>query len=143
MMPLYLAFAHTLTALERVTDNTNIWHQRRLDVLDELLALMPHGSGFDVEVKLARPDDDRFDDRMAFYGSYHKMDEHGGYDGWVDYEIIVTPSFIGGFDMHLKTDSDEDHDEHGDFIQDTFADALRQEVNLDSLMASVSAEPVS
>jgi hypothetical protein len=33
--------------------------------------------------------------------SFHHMNENGMYDGWTDHQIIITPSFISGFDIRV------------------------------------------
>lgn len=72
------------------------------DADDRISAMMddlPSGSGIDNGIKILL--DKCKDDKLFFKLGYHHMDEHGSYDGWTEHEVIVTPSFVGGFDLRV------------------------------------------
>jgi len=54
---------------------------------------LPSGSGFDrgttIDLNGSRAD------RIVMYTSFHHMDARGGYIGWTDHSVIVTPAFVG------------------------------------------------
>lgn len=53
--------------------------------LNKLAACLPHGSGIDADwtVTVRRNGD------VKCSASYHQMDEHGGYNGWVDFAFTL------------------------------------------------------
>ena len=54
-------------------------------------AQAPRGSGFDAGTTL---DIDASNaTKLVFITSFHHMDEHGGYDGWTEHKVVVTPAF--------------------------------------------------
>jgi len=61
--------------------------------IEELCQLLPNGSGIDSGVELIIRDCDS--EKLVFSFGFHHMDEHGGYDGWTQHTLIVTPSFSG------------------------------------------------
>lgn len=69
------------------------------ETIDKMLECLPSGSGLDSGVKfnwqLSKPN------RLLFNTSFHHMDEHGGYDGWTDHAIVVTPRFLDGYDVKV------------------------------------------
>lgn len=71
------------------------------------------GSGFDAGSFL---DLNSTSKRLIFVTSFHHMDEHGGYDGWTEHKVIVTPLFQG-FDIRV---TGRDRDGIKDYIGETF-----------------------
>lgn len=59
---------------------------------------LPSGSGFDCGTRIEL--DECTDSKLVFVTSYHHMDEHGGYDGWTEHKVIITPAFHD-FDMKI------------------------------------------
>lgn len=53
----------------------------------------PRGSGLDsgtfLDVHLSTTK------KLILVTSFHHMDEHGGYDGWTEHKVVVTPEFQG------------------------------------------------
>lgn len=66
-------------------------HTDRLSRIER--ELLPSGSGVDagtkIDLQASRSD------RIVLTASYHHMDDSGGYDGWTEHTIVVTPSFSG------------------------------------------------
>lgn len=132
--PLYIHIASAIAALhnceQRATQITTgkpdtSWVTRWRDRLAAYEQLLPSGSGFDngskIDIDSSRGDD------LWFETSFHHMDEVGGYDGWTEHTINITPSFIHGFTIEVKG---EDRGDIGDYIGDTFNSALADEVTL-------------
>lgn len=141
--PLYLALATLLQrqrnlANAHLTGNPNALAIKD-HVEDELTRLckehLPSGSGFDNGTRLAtdnctvagRP----YPGRLWFLTSFHHMDEHGGYDGWTDHTVWVSPVF-GGFDLSV---SGRDRNQIKDFIGETFHQILSMEVEYQEMPA--------
>lgn len=59
---------------------------------------LPSGSGFDSGTQVDI--DECRDDRLVLKTAFHHMDEHGGYCGWTEHTVIVTPSF-DSFDLRI------------------------------------------
>lgn len=94
------------------TDWLDIWDQ----TLDSAEEALPHGSGFDSYPKV---DLEKVSARhLVIRGSYHAMDQHGGYDGWRDYTIHVWSEFDGPAINCIGGG------EHKDYIEVTFCEAL-------------------
>lgn len=124
-MKLYAAIANCLNSLCR---QPNAEVRERIQArLDRCIDALPNGSGFDL-----RPSPEQSADLNPRYeylivGSYHKMDEHGYYDGWVDFTLRV----FAQADMCQSWDVDslyEHPDEETiDYVLDTYAEALNAE----------------
>ena len=134
MTPLYQHIARCLAAQEncRKTGNTE-WLSRHGDTINHLVNIyMPSGSGIDSGTKLdfdrSRPN------RLVFTAPYHHMNDGGMYDGWTDHDIIVTPNLsFGGFDLRI---TGRDRNQIKDYLGDTFAEALRQDITDDEYRAA-------
>jgi hypothetical protein len=84
---------------------------------------MPSGSGVDIGTKLDLGESTS--DKLVFSASFHHMDEHGGYDGWTDHKIIVTPSLQFGFNLKI---TGRDRNQIKDYLSDIFHTALTSHV---------------
>ena len=95
---------------------SGIWQERIAELCSEHL---PSGSGFDAGSKLEI--EESRGDRLIFSTSFHHMDDSGMYCGWTEHRVVVTPSFIGGFDLKVTG-----RDKNGikDYIGETFHNAL-------------------
>lgn len=138
--PLYIHIATAIAALRNCEqsdihrrlysasgqDPANVdWTQRWRDRLAAYEQLLPSGSGFDSGSKIDI-DSSRGDD-LYLETSFHHMDEGGGYDGWTEHSINLTPSFIHGFTIEVKG---ENRDEISDHIAETFQHCLMDPVTL-------------
>jgi len=83
----------------------------------------PRGSGFDngtsLDVGGTR------ENRIAFSTAFHHMDTHGGYDGWTEHQIILTPDFRWGFNLRV---TGRDRNDIKDYAANCFAHALNEDV---------------
>jgi hypothetical protein len=76
------------------------WEEKHRDSIAQIVAdHLPRGSGWDHGTTFDI--DASSTNRLVFSGSFHHMDEHGGYDGWTDHKIIITPTF-DGVDVDVK-----------------------------------------
>lgn len=76
-------------------ERNSVWADRWQERIDQLMAMLPKGSGFDNGTRLDEERSDP-DKRMVFLTAFHHMDDHGYYCGWTDHEVIVTPTLWRG-----------------------------------------------
>ena len=124
-MKIYQQIASSLAAMHncRKSGNTE-WEEKHKEcILDIVKNRLPSGSGWDIGTK--------FDfmvstsDKLVFEGSYHHMDDAGGYDGWTDHAIIVTPSLAFGFNLKIIGSNKNDIKE---YLSDIFHSVLMEKV---------------
>lgn len=79
---------------------------------------LPHGSGIDgkVTVNLSKS----HKDKIVIDFDFHCMDSNGFYAGWINYSVIVKPSFNG---IDCKITGRNYHD-NKEYLRDTFATCL-------------------
>ena len=124
-MKLYAAIANCLNSLCRQPNaEVRALIQARLD---RCIDALPNGSGFDLRPSPEQSADLNPRSEYLIVGSYHKMDEHGCYDGWVDFTLRV----FAQADLCQPWDVDslyEHPDEETiDYVLDTYAEALNAE----------------
>ena len=75
------------------------WEGKHEDKLNEIFNNLPSGSGIDSGMKFdwnkSKPE------KLIFTFGFHHMDENGGYDGWTDHTLVITPSFSSGYDLRI------------------------------------------
>jgi hypothetical protein len=89
--------------------------------------LLPSGSGFNSGSCVNQ--EKSTSEKIVINSGFHTMDEMGGYDTWIDFSIIITPSLQFGFDLKIKNISDHYRWKKyalADYIYETFDHALRQ-----------------
>ena len=74
------------------------WVDKHQDSINEILKALPHGSGIDSGVTFDQ--NKSTSEKLIFSVPFHSMNEHGYYDGWVDFTLIVTPCF-GGYNIRI------------------------------------------
>ena len=120
--PIYQAIASKVDARLRCLETGNsLWFERHTEALEKIAKEeLPSGSGFDsgttIEINESKAD------RLVLHTSYHHMDEGGGYDGWTEHDIIVTPSLI--HTINIRVTGSDIRNDIKDYIADTFYDAL-------------------
>lgn len=109
-----------------IASGNDVWRDRHEDKVNLLCEdYLPHGSGFDSGTT--------FDweqsrvNRIILHTEYHHMDECGGYDGWSEHDVIVTPGWYG---PELRI-TGRDRDGIKDYMYDVFRDCLEEEVRND------------
>lgn len=91
------------------------WESKHEDRVNEMLGALPHGSGIDAGVKFDWHDSRV--DKLVFTLGFHHMDEHGGYDGWTEHSVVVTPDFVSGFKIRI---TGRDRNMIKDYLHDLF-----------------------
>lgn len=120
-MKIYQKIAQAGDALQRCIKTGNSWADRWQETLDEIENnYLPSGSGFDSGCSIERADGKKI--VIAF--SYHNMNENGSYDGWSDYELIVTPNLALGYDMRF---TGKDRNGNKEYFGDEFSGILDME----------------
>jgi hypothetical protein len=100
-MKMYQKLATCFVARENCAKTGNDeWFEKHTNSIETILDYLPHGSGFDTDIKLDY--DASSIDRLVLYGSFHSMDEMGGYDGWIDFSVIIKPSLSFGFEARIN-----------------------------------------
>ena len=93
--------AHKLVAIENCEKSENWeWRDRHAQDLVEIVKNGPSGSGWDCGTSFDR--DKSEPNKLVFFGSFHHMDEMGGYDGWTDHTITVRPDFVSKLDIKIS-----------------------------------------
>lgn len=106
------------------------YNEHHLDRLEELLYKLPMGSGIDAGSTIAFEECKR--DKIVFNSAFHVMDSNGYYDGWIEFKVIVRPSFTG-FDLEIKPLRRKTYFNNylSDYVFDVFCDALNSEIGDD------------
>jgi len=116
----YQAIASALLSRNWAQENNlpmaDIWSDR----IEELCKnCLPSGSGIDCGTTLDM--DKSSPDKLVFNVSFHHMDEWGGYDGWTEHQVIVTPSLWAGMELRIMGRNERDIKE---YLADTYREAL-------------------
>lgn len=108
--------------LNCIKTNNHVWKEQHEDRIDTIIKdRFPSGSGFDDGAKIDYEESNG--ERLVFNSSYHTMDEYGGYDGWIDFKVIVTASLQFDFDLKVKGRFSKLNDHNSglkEYIEDTF-----------------------
>jgi len=120
-----------LNCIEKENDE---WEEKHENEIDRIIKdHLPHGSGIDSDVIIDL--DQSNGEKIVIHFSYHKMNEIGMYDGWVDCTITITASLVFEINMDIDLDCDyyEDWGEEdelmlGDYLHDLFYDELIAEI---------------
>lgn len=122
--PIYAAMAEAITAYQNcVAKGNELWANRWLDRLKQLENLLPVGSGsgfFDVHLFALY----RFKEEIRIDLSYLFTDEHGVYDGYRDYQVVIKPSLFLGVKLTVKG---RDRNDIKTYIRDVYYQALTSE----------------
>ena len=137
LIPLYLALAKLLERHKNLSRSPTLRPAMLDAVEDEIDRLvkehMPSGSGFDRGTTLNFDMCERAGDpnacphMLVFDTAFHHMDEHGGYSGWTEHKVIVTPTFLGPV---LRV-TGRDRDGIKEYIADQFHWAINHKVMAD------------
>ncbi len=123
--PLYREIAALLQAIANCRKAGNHeWLEKHSERLEELVDMLPSGSGIDNGTKLDA--DASGPHKLVFTLGYHHMNDAGMYDGWTEHKLTVTPSF-DGIDLHI---SGRDRNGIKEYLYETYHYALTQEVEI-------------
>lgn len=99
------------------------WFDRHKAHGNGIVGLLPSGSGIDCGTALdwaaSKPN------RLVFIVSFHHMDGNGGYDGWTEHSIIVTPDLASSFELRI---TGRDRNEIKEYLAETYDSALRSDI---------------
>ena len=86
----------------------------------EMLEHLPHGSGIDADLSATIVSDDHVEVVLP----YHKMNEVGMYDGWIDFFVTILRRKDGTWAVDKVFPSPEEDEGIADYIGDTVYYAL-------------------
>ena len=105
-----------------IESGNQAWEETWDKRIDEYMASAPSGSGWDEGTRLGE-----WNGRtIVFFGSFHHMDEGGGYDGWTEHIIRVNPSLACGFDLTI---SGRNRNDIKEYLSEMFSTWLDEEVD--------------
>jgi len=113
-----------LSSANQACEKAAEWIDRHADKVEDLVKeFLPSGGGFDSGTKFLG--DKSTPNKLVFRADFHHMNDGGFYCGWSEHEVIITPSFVGGFSMKV---TGRDRRQIKDYIADTFHHALSAEI---------------
>jgi hypothetical protein len=119
---LYSELSGLIDAITRCTPDMGNRH--KLTIANLIKQHLPSGSGFDngtaIDVSKSHAE------KLVFTTSFHHMND-GGYDGWTDHTVTVTPSFQG---INIRI-SGRNRNDIKDAIHEAFDVALKTDVTYD------------
>lgn len=122
---IYQAIAATAQAKKNCIDTGNeIWEDKHNETLEELEKLLPSGSGIDTGTTINI--EKTTDKKIVLKTAFHHMDEIGGYDGWTEHEITITPNFNG---INIKV-SGRNRNDIKEYLHEVFSNTLSQATTL-------------
>ena len=123
--PLYRVLASLVDARRTCKIEGNVeWFGRHGERIEHLVRTgLPSGAGFDNGTTLDL--DASTGEKLVFHTSFHHMTESGVYDGWTEHRIVVTPSLVHRFKLHI---GGSNRGEIKDLIAQSFEYDLSKEV---------------
>ena len=103
---------------------SNEWKDKHEESINDMCKALPHGSGMDglCEIRLNYCKKDK----IVFFVEFHHMNQNGYYTNWTEHNIIITPSFIHGFDMQITGVNKNDIK---DYLHQTFSEVFSLNTN--------------
>jgi len=95
-----------------------------LPLIERFLKALPSGSGFDAEWLVEIRGNSRQETVLELYTSYHRMDEHGFYTGWIRVHIKV---YFERDDFSVSLDPEDELLQ--DYIEDIIGGILDNVLN--------------
>ena len=102
------------------------WLAKHRGNLVRVCRFLPSGSGIDNGTKLVEISTSP--ERIKLTCGFHHMDEHGGYDGWTEHAVYVTPSFSG---INVRVTGSNNRNDINDYLHDVFSHTLEECVRFD------------
>ena len=131
-MKLYKYLAKNINWYKRIKDKPDMDEKYINQAMINLIRgydMLPQGSGIDSGLHI---DFDKSNDsKIVIEASYHCMDEYGGYDGWIDFSVIITPSLENDFDLYIVGYFSDRHSKYAhvkDYLEDIFQYALSEDI---------------
>lgn len=96
-MKLYQKIARALQAMENCKDEFQERHNNTILGIER--DYFPHGSGLDGDCLINV--DRSTKDKIIIEFDYHCMNDNGYYDGWLRFDLILTPELSFGFNSKI------------------------------------------
>jgi len=100
--------------------------------------LLPSGSGFDagcrLDFEVSTPN------RIVIRADFHHMNGDGGYTGWTEHMVVITPSLAFGFEVKV---TGRNQNLIKDYIADVFIQALMHEFDFTEKMKEIFSNGVA
>ncbi len=136
-MKLYKKVATVLQAMENCKKKNNAeWFYKHGQTLDSIeKEHFPSGSGFDGNCIINHMESK--ENKLVIYYEWHCMNDHGYYDGWLNFDLIVTPDLQHDFNLHIvkyrhnmnqKYRVNKYWDILEDYFYDTWNEVLEREI---------------
>ena len=128
MKKVYQALAGKIIAVGNCINSQNTeWQSKHEDAIAEIIKQSaPSGSGIDAGTKFDIGDNLKFNgQKLVFQTAYHHMNEGGGYDGWTEHTITVTPSLWNGFNLKI---SGRDRDSIKEYLHEVYSEWLDSKI---------------
>ena len=111
-------------AIDFINNRNDTRYQSVID--NYIIPKLPSGSGIDngckINLKQSKPL------KIIIDSSYHAMNENGMYDRWIDFKIIVTPSF-DNIDINIRGNFGSKYQHLKDYLIEIFQDSLSKEID--------------
>jgi hypothetical protein len=92
--------------LNCVKSGNKEWEERHWDAIETACENLPHGSGIDGKCEF-QPENST-PEKLVFFFEFHHMDEHGGYNGWTEHNLTITPSLQFGYKLSISGRNKDD-----------------------------------
>ncbi len=113
---------------EERTNEKHAWTVKHTYIIETLVKeFMPSGSGIDSGTKIDL--DQSTGEKLVFHFGYHHMDEYGGYDGWTEHKLTVTPSLQFKFNLSI---SGRNRNDIKEYLHETYSCALDEVLEWDN-----------
>lgn len=102
----------------------NEWKEKWEDEINKIIDSLPHGSGIDGKTEFNFEESKKH--KLIINSGYHRMDENGFYDGWVDFKVIIQP----GWDcpnINIKGNFGKKYDILKNYLEELFYEDLTNE----------------
>lgn len=121
-VPIYKAIAIKLGARDNcIASGKAEWQAKHEQSLYEIETYhLPNESGIDNGVKI-----EGNKKCILLRSAFHKMDENGFYDRWIDFRIIITPDLQFDFNLNIIGDFGKDQ-ALKEYLHEVFDDSLRE-----------------
>lgn len=123
-MKLYKKLAREVERYNRCIETFPLAALSASEEITTLMNEMPSGSGWDCGTEIDLSESTA--NKLVLTGSYHHMDDAGGYDGWTEHKIIITPSLCFNYDMRITGRDRNGIKEH---LTDLFSAVLDMEMD--------------
>lgn len=126
-MKLYQRMSQIISAYHNCIRSQNTeWETRHKETIESLANdYLPSGSGIDSGCQIDI--DNSNQDKIIIQSSYHRMDDNGMYDGWIDFTVTVKPSLCFNYVLSIRGNGITKYD-LGEYLHSVFSESLEQEI---------------